>query len=394
MLRIARQKMKIDWVTTLFLVVTPIGSAITLWLVPPSTISASILVAAAIYLYLTGMSITGGYHRLFAHKTYSANKVVEWAYLLFGAGAFQGSALKWGADHRIHHRFVDGEKDPYSINKGLWYAHIGWLFDKLPEPDYQKWAPDLLKNPRVKFQHKHFVLIGSFMAFLLPGFIGLVIADSFLLGALYIGLIRLVVLHHTTFFINSLCHFWGKQPYSDAHTARDSHILAVLTYGEGYHNFHHEFQGDYRNGVKWYQWDPTKWLILSLHKLGWANGLKEVSPFKILEAQIQQRKKRALSSGVRSDVLEQWAQRTESARARWKETFENYHKAKESFKLSLREKHNDNMVAFHQKVEDFHTWEELKKSEFRKKIQELKRDMRQARKEYKRSWASLTTATA
>lgn len=241
-----------------------------------------------------GMSITCGYHRLFAHATYEANPVLKVAYLLFGAMALQNSVLVWSAGHRIHHRFIDDvDRDPYCARRGFWFSHIGWMLRHHPsgEPDFRT-VKDLEKDPLVRLQHRYYVPLALAMNFGLPlllGWLGGDVVGTFLLA----GVLRLVVSHHVTFFINSLAHIWGTQPYTEDNTARDNPIVALLTYGEGYHNFHHMFAHDYRNGVKAWQWDPSKWFIASMSWLGLARNLKRVPRFKIQRALLDAQFRRA-----------------------------------------------------------------------------------------------------
>ncbi|MEY2491074.1 MAG: hypothetical protein QOH24_25 [Verrucomicrobiota bacterium] len=240
-----------------------------------------------ILIALTGFSITAGYHRLFAHKTYEAKWPLRLIVLLFGASAFENSVLMWTSDHRRHHKHTDHDDDPYNITKGFFHAHIGWLLIKLnPEPPFDNVA-DLQRDRLVRWQHRHVHLLAVLVGFVLPtlaGFLydgGVGALGGFLIG----GVARVVAIQHTTFFINSACHCMGRQPYSKRCSARDSFFLALFTLGEGYHNYHHEFQHDYRNGVKPWQWDPTKWLIWVLSKLHITSGLRRVAPEKIAAAQ-------------------------------------------------------------------------------------------------------------
>ncbi|MCB1709246.1 MAG: fatty acid desaturase [Halioglobus sp.] len=240
---------------------------------------------ALAFLYLNGMSITGGYHRLWAHKAYDASPGLKWVLAFWGAGALQNSILVWASDHRRHHRHVDdNELDPYSAGRGLWFSHMGWMLREYRsnEPDFSN-ARDLQRDPVVMWQHRHYVPLTVFMNLGLPLLLGIWHGD--ILGTvLLVGLLRLVVNHHVTFFINSLAHFWGSRPYTEANSARDNGFLAFLTYGEGYHNFHHIFQTDYRNGIRWWQWDPTKWMISLCARLGLARNLNRVPDFRIQRA--------------------------------------------------------------------------------------------------------------
>lgn len=258
---------RLSWTNILF-----IGSAHVLalaavaWLVvvrfSPWTIGLGCL-----WFALCGLAITGGYHRLFAHPTYRASKLVRAVYLLFGAASVQNSALKWAADHRTHHAGTDREKDPYNIRRGFWWAHIGWMFFKDAEDAPARNVKDLAADPLLRWQDRYYVLLAIVVAGIVPLLLGSVWGDA--LGALLVaGFLRLVLQWHATFAVNSFAHSIGAQPYSRSNSARDSFWTALVTLGEGYHNFHHRFQSDYRNGVRWYHFDPTKWFVWSLAKLG------------------------------------------------------------------------------------------------------------------------------
>ncbi|MDE0950755.1 MAG: fatty acid desaturase [Halioglobus sp.] len=240
---------------------------------------------ALAFLYLNGMSITGGYHRLWAHKSYEASPALKWFFAFWGAGALQNSILIWASDHRRHHRNVDdNELDPYSAGRGLWFSHIGWMLREYNtnDPDFSN-VRDLQRDPIVMWQDKHYVALTAFMNLGLPLLLG--IWHGEIIGTvLLVGLLRLVVNHHVTFFINSLAHYWGSRPYTESNSARDNGFLAFLTYGEGYHNYHHIFQSDYRNGIRWWQWDPTKWMIALCARVGLASELNRVSNFKVQRA--------------------------------------------------------------------------------------------------------------
>ncbi len=262
---------------------------------------------ALAFLYLNGMSITGGYHRLWAHKSYQAHPALKWFFALWGAGALQNSILIWASDHRRHHRFVDdNELDPYSAGRGLWFSHIGWMLRDYDsnEQDFNN-AQDLMRDPVVMFQHNHYVALTVLMNVGMPLLLGLWHGD--IIGTvLLVGLLRLVINHHVTFFINSLAHYWGKRPYTESNSARDNGFLAFLTYGEGYHNYHHIFQTDYRNGIRWWHWDPTKWMINLCSRVGLASSLTRVPDFKIQRAILDtefQRARIQLDEGDASESL-------------------------------------------------------------------------------------------
>lgn len=285
---------RVDWVPTLFLTILPIAAVLlTTVYIYLDGLSWGIVGLFVIFYSLTAMSITAGYHRLWSHKTYEASKPLQWFLALFGAAAFQNSIYKWSVDHRLHHRYVDGEKDPYSISKGFWFAHMGWMCRKQEwPPEAKAYGRDLEKDPIVMFQHNHYLPLAIVMGFFLPTLIGYFLGSA--LGGLAVGAcLRIVALHHGTFLINSACHWWGHQPYTTSNTARDNLVLAFLTFGEGYHNFHHLFATDYRNGIRWYHWDPTKWAIQINAKLGMAFNLKKTNEQLILKARIEKDRSRA-----------------------------------------------------------------------------------------------------
>jgi stearoyl-CoA desaturase (delta-9 desaturase) len=229
---------------------------------------------------LCGLSITGGYHRLFAHGTYTASSLLRAFYLAFGAASVQNSALAWAADHRAHHANTDADGDPYSIKRGFWWAHIGWVLRRNDRAGERSGVRDLLADPLVRFQHRWYVPLAILFGAAVPTAVGTAWRDP--IGALLVaGWLRLVLQWHATFSVNSLAHCMGRQPYSTSSSARDSHLVALLTLGEGYHNFHHRFQADYRNGVRWYHFDPTKWWVWSVARLGFARRLRRVPQARV-----------------------------------------------------------------------------------------------------------------
>jgi stearoyl-CoA desaturase (delta-9 desaturase) len=288
----------------------------------------------------TGISITLGYHRLFSHLTFQALWPVKLFTLLFGAAAFEGTVLVWAADHRRHHKFTDEEDDPHDISRGFFHAHIGWLLFRTGPETPLTWVRDLQKDPLAVWQHKYYVPLALTMGFLLPLLIGYLWGGwTAALGAfLMAGAARIVFVHHMTFCINSLCHWIGKQPYSSKCTARDSLIMAFFTFGEGYHNFHHEFQYDYRNGVKPWQFDPTKWAIWLLNKSGLVSKLRRVPEEVIVKAQIAERKRRlsetlsARQAPISESLhllLQNAQEKMHTALAHWEELVTEYRAAAE-----------------------------------------------------------------
>ncbi|UAA39357.1 fatty acid desaturase [Paraneptunicella aestuarii] len=259
-------------------------------------------------IYFSGMSITAGYHRLWSHKSYEANSIVKFVFAVGGAMALQNSILHWSSDHRVHHKHVDdNDVDPYSAKRGFWFSHIGWMLREYQPHRYSDYSnvKDLKRDKIVMWQHNYYLPIMLFANFGITGFIGWLNGD--VLGMILIaGVLRLVVVHHVTFFINSLAHIWGRQPYTDKNTARDNDILAFFTFGEGYHNFHHIFEYDYRNGIKWWQWDPTKWLIRGLSYIGFTKNLRKCPEERIEKAKLEMqflRAKAKIAKVPNKDVL-------------------------------------------------------------------------------------------
>ena len=255
---------RLDIVNASFLTGIPILAAIGMvWYTMNHGVSSAELSIFGFMYIACGLSITAGYHRLFSHRTHKGAWPLRLFYALFGAGAFQNSAIKWCSDHRRHHLVTDSDDDPYTVLKGFSWAHIGWVMVSQDEAIVEK-VEDLEADPILAFQDRHIFLLGFLVGMVLPGAAGWYLIGGmtgFLGGFIWGGLFRVVIVHHATFLINSAAHTWGTQPYSTANTSRDSPLLSLFTYGEGYHNFHHTFQADYRNGHKWHHWDPTKWWI-------------------------------------------------------------------------------------------------------------------------------------
>jgi stearoyl-CoA desaturase (delta-9 desaturase) len=275
----------------------------------------------------TGISITAGYHRLWAHNAYKAHWSLRLFFALFGAATVQNSILSWATGHRRHHRHVDdNDRDPYSAGRGLWFSHMGWMLRDYPSgrEDLSN-VQDLQRDPIVMWQERHYVAIAWTMNLVPPLLVGWLTGD-WLANLLLMGVARLVVTHHTTFFINSLAHYWGKRPYTDTNSARDNGLLALLTYGEGYHNFHHKFQTDYRNGIRWYQFDPTKWLIRGASWLGLTWDLKRVDGFRIREAQVAMQLKRAEDQLRGTIDTERWQALLEQEYEHFKDCLEQWKK--------------------------------------------------------------------
>ena len=275
----------------------------------------------AMFLVAGGIGIGSGYHRLWSHRAYEAHWVMRLYLAIVGGMTIQNSILVWCIRHRFHHRYVDNnDKDPYSIGRGFWFAHVGWML-KDYESGKLDWSvvPDLERDSIVAWQHKYYWPLVMITNIALPLLLGWMVGD--ILGVfLLAGILRLVVSHHVTFFINSLAHMWGSRPYTDENTARDNWFLAIVTYGEGYHNFHHLFQSDYRNGIRWWQYDINKWFIKSCSWLGLASNLKRTSDFRIQRARLTMVFKRAQAKIDVSTDNPRWRELFETEYAQFKRT--------------------------------------------------------------------------
>ena len=282
-----RPRQDIDYFTMSFLLLTPVlgvaGTAIYTYV---HGFSLWMPILAVVMYLLVGMSICAGYHRFFSHKSYEALPAVQIFYAIFGAMAAQNSILWWSSSHRIHHQYVDRDWDPYNIQRGFWWAHILWVFHRHDPPPVNTNATDLLKNPVVVWQNRWYKTILIAGGFGLPTLIGAMFGDP-IAGLLWGGFLRLAVIHHTTFFVNSLAHYVGKPTYNADVSARDNWAVALLTLGEGYHSFHHRFPSDFRNGIRFFDWDPAKWFIGTLKMLGLASDLRATPPPQVAQARMQ-----------------------------------------------------------------------------------------------------------
>ncbi len=278
-----------------------------------------------LFLAMNGIGIGSGYHRLWSHRTYDANSLLKVLLAIMGGMSLQNSIIVWSARHRIHHRDVDNnEKDPYSIGRGFWFAHIGWMLRdyKSGEVDYSV-VRDLQRDPVAVWQdHWYWTLVwvtNGAVPLILGWLTGNIIA-MFLLA----GVARLVVNHHVTFFINSLAHMWGKQPYTDKNTARDQHFLALITYGEGYHNYHHLFQSDYRCGIRWWHLDINKWFISTCALLGLVRNRQRAPQFKVLRARLNMEFKAARKKLEQAGAGASWKEQLESEYAQFVEIIKQW----------------------------------------------------------------------
>lgn len=347
---------KKDWVRIAFFILSPIVGIVgtAAWALTHGVAWWQPALFFALYACV-GVSVTAGYHRLFAHRTYECHPAVQAFYLFFGAMALQNSILNWASDHRLHHRYVDHDWDPYNIQRGGWWAHIVWIFYKSPADRKFDDVPDLQKNPLVRLQYRFSNLIGIGGGLGIPTLIGWAFGDP-LGGLLWGGFLRVVVIHHTTFFVNSIAHLYGTRPYTEENSARDNPWVALVTNGEGYHNFHHRFPTDFRNGLRWYQWDPSKWWIRGLAAVRLARRLRRTPALAIERARLQTAMGRAekelasapshLAEAIRHSLdsahnsLERaaalWNEVSEKRRKDWKEYREHLAHARGQWREALR----------------------------------------------------------
>lgn len=327
----------VSWVTSGFLIGVPVVSAIAVPLHFYLGGGAWQTILLGLFLgILSNLSITTGYHRLYSHRSYEAHPALRFVLLIISAGAWQSSCLRWSSDHRVHHTFVDQDKDPYAITKGFFYAHFGWMLLKDP-PGHKIHAPDLEKDWMVRFQHDYYIPIAIFMGFLFPAILATAWGDFW--GGLWIaGCLRIVLTQHSTFLVNSLSHTLGKRPYSTEISARDSLLVAFLTHGEGYHNFHHKFQTDYRNGIRWWQWDPTKWVIWGFARCGLAKKLRTIPSHEILKARLQTEAQRLRERGFCHVKCDNLKERIIGAQLKIKKLSDDYATMKAQFSNDSRER--------------------------------------------------------
>jgi stearoyl-CoA desaturase (delta-9 desaturase) len=273
---------RVCWSTVIGLGAIHVAALVGVVRVVADPVAPTLLLAAVMYV-LCGLSITGGYHRLFAHRSYRATRPVRWLFLLFGAGALQNSAVSWGADHRAHHAEADGPADPHAVARGAWFAHVGWLFHRRASSADVTQLRDLWSLRSVRVQHRYYPAVAAGMGLGVPVAVAAVWGDPWG-GLLVAGFLRIAVMLHATFCVNSVAHLVGRRRYDADVTARDSVFTALVTFGEGYHSFHHRFPFDYRNGIRWWQYDPSKWLIWLLARGRLVSRLRTASSTTVARA--------------------------------------------------------------------------------------------------------------
>ncbi|KZS93155.1 hypothetical protein SISNIDRAFT_486077 [Sistotremastrum niveocremeum HHB9708] len=297
------------WSNAIFFVSVHVAALVGAILRPPSTLPLWIFVLTLLLWQTANFGITLGYHRLYSHRAYKASLPVRVAFTLMGSSALQGSIKRYTDDP---------VNDPYSASRGLFFSHVGWIFFK---PSYEKMKlidrADLDRDPVVRFQHRHYVPLALSTSLVLPAAIGWAMGDT--IGAfIWSGLVVRLLVWHSTFLVNSFAHWEGKQPYADDMSARGNFLFALVTAGEGNHNFAsqpltlHAFPHDFRAGPFADDFDPSKWVILFLHKLGLAYNLRKVSDKEIHWAKLSMHKKHEHENDSSSDLDSETESETET----------------------------------------------------------------------------------
>jgi stearoyl-CoA desaturase (delta-9 desaturase) len=246
---------------------------------------------------LTGLGITVGFHRLFTHRSFKTSPLLRGVFGALGSAAVEGPLIEWVSNHRKHHQFSDQPGDPHSPHvehghgwrgalAGLYHAHVGWILGDGEMADEQHYGKDLLADPVASFVDRMFLLwVALGLAF--PFAFGYLLTgtlDGALTGLLWGGAVRLFLLHHATFSINSLCHFFGRRTFPTEDQSRNVLWLALPTLGEAWHNNHHAFPTSARHGLRWWQLDPSAWVIATLQRLGLVWDVVKISPERQLAA--------------------------------------------------------------------------------------------------------------
>ncbi len=249
------------------------------------------LVLMCVLYVLPTLGITIGFHRLLTHRAFDAHRVTQYFFAVLGSLAVQGPVIKWVADHRKHHAFSDRDGDPHSPHtnhgpgllgtlRGLWHAHVGWLFTSVGLADARRYARDLVEDPVMRAINRGFVGFVA-LTLLLPFAIGWLLTGSFI-GALWAlvwaGLVRVFLSHHTTWSVNSLCHFLGRRRFTTTDHSRNVAVLALPTLGEAWHNNHHAFPRSAFHGMRWWELDVSGLVIRAMEAVGLAWNVVRIDP--------------------------------------------------------------------------------------------------------------------
>jgi stearoyl-CoA desaturase (delta-9 desaturase) len=248
-------------------------------LLAPWTFSwANLGAAFALHALLGGLGIGVGYHRLLTHKSFAPRRPLTYLLATLGALAVQGGPAAWVANHRRHHQYSDGPGDPHAASRGFWWAHMGWIFVALPDGEIEarqrRYAPDMLEDPYFRFLDRWY------WALQIP--LGLVLLWVGGWGLVVWGIaVRLVVTYQTTYLVNSAAHWFGYQSYRSGDRSRNNWWVALLSYGEGWHNNHHAFPWSARHGLRGWEIDPSYWAIRGFQLFGLVRAVYVPSPERL-----------------------------------------------------------------------------------------------------------------
>ncbi len=262
-----------------------LAAVVLLWNTAIGPIDLAIFVVMYVF---TGFGITVGYHRLLTHRAFHVSKPVEYVFAVAGTMAVEGPPIAWVADHRKHHAHTDVEGDPHSPHvghgsglKGLWFAHTGWLMKTQGSSEFRKYAPDLCEDKGMRWISRNFLRIAA-LGLLIPFVAGFVLHGFSLTAALWTllwaGFVRIFFIHHVTWSINSICHFFGRRRFDIEDKSTNVAWLALVTFGESWHHNHHAFPRSARQGLGRFELDPSAMFIWMLEKAGIASNVVRITP--------------------------------------------------------------------------------------------------------------------
>lgn len=279
-------------ITVAAVVVPFAGFLLALYLLWGGLVSGRDLAIFAVMYTLTGFGVTVGFHRLLTHRAFEAPDWLRGVLAVLGSMSLQGAVIHWVADHRKHHTFADEAGDPHSphthggqgvrgVMRGVWHAHTGWLFDRSERASARRFARDLREDPVIRFVDRWFlgwVLLGLALPFLAGFALSGGALTAGLTALVWGGLVRIFLIHHATWSVNSICHVYGSRPYATGDESRNNWAVALVSLGEGWHHNHHAFPTSARHGLRPFQFDPSYAVIRLLELVGLARGVRRPQP--------------------------------------------------------------------------------------------------------------------
>lgn len=284
----SRKEKAVNLIAVFLPFVAFLGAVILLW---QSAVTPRDLAILLIAYVITGTAVTVGYHRLLTHRAFATSKRVEYAFAVLASMAIQGPVIGWVADHRKHHAHTDVDGDPHSphvghapgvrgVLAGLWHAHVGWLLGSEERADARRYAPDLVDDPGMRRINRAFLPLAG-LSLAIPFAAGLAIGGTLVAGLtalLWGGLVRVFILHHVTWSINSICHFHGTRPFAIDDRSTNVFWLSLPSFGESWHHNHHAFPRSASHGLRWWQLDPSSAVIRLLERTGLAWNVVRIPP--------------------------------------------------------------------------------------------------------------------